>query len=87
MTVRVTDQGIGIAPQDREHLFEKFTQVGDSAHRQAQGHRPGAWRSARRSSSITPGASGWRASLGEGSTFAFTVPVVEEPVDVIPAAP
>jgi signal transduction histidine kinase len=25
-------------------------------------------------------------SLGEGSTFAFTVPIVEEPVEVIPAA-
>jgi signal transduction histidine kinase len=28
--VRVADQGIGIAPQDQEYLFEKFTQVGDA---------------------------------------------------------
>ncbi len=86
VSVRVTDQGLGIAPQDREHLFEKFTQVGDSLTGKPKGTGLGL----AISKEIVEHHAGriWvESSLGEGSTFAFTVPVVEEPVNVIPATP
>jgi signal transduction histidine kinase len=86
VAVRVSDQGIGIAPQDQEHLFEKFIQVGDSLTGKPKGTGLGL----AISKEIVEHHDGriWVESrLGEGSTFAFTLPVVEEAVDVIQARP
>lgn len=69
----VADSGIGIAPEDQEHVFEEFRQVG-SAEKKAEGTGLGLalCRKIRR-------APWWadllKSQLGHGSTFTFTVPL------------
>jgi signal transduction histidine kinase len=85
VTVRVSDQGIGIAPQDQERLFEKFTQVGDTMTGKPRGTGLGL----AISKEIVEHHNGriWVESQpGQGSTFFFTLPVVEEPVVVLQVA-
>jgi signal transduction histidine kinase len=85
VTVRVTDQGVGIDPKDQEHLFEKFTQVGDALTSKPKGTGLGL----AISKEIVEHHAGriWVESQpGQGSTFAFTVPVVEEAVEAMPDA-
>ncbi len=74
--VSVSDNGIGIAPEDRDRVFEKFQQVGDTLTEKPQGtglglaickdivehHRGHIW---------------VESQLGSGSTFTFTLPVYE----------
>jgi signal transduction histidine kinase len=85
VTVRVTDQGIGVAPQDQEHLFEKFIQVGDALTNKPKGTGLGL----AISKEIVEHHSGriWvESQLGQGSTFSFTLPVIEEPVEITQTA-
>jgi signal transduction histidine kinase len=85
VTVRVTDQGVGIDPKDQERLFEKFTQVGDALTGKPKGTGLGL----AISKEIVEHHAGsiWvESQLGKGSTFSFTMPVVEDPVEAISAA-
>jgi signal transduction histidine kinase len=79
----VRDDGEGIAPEHKERLFERFWKA-----------TPNDVRGAGLGLSIVKGivaAHGGRvcfdSALGEGSTFYFSIPVIEEPVtlSVIPA--
>jgi signal transduction histidine kinase len=84
VTVRVSDQGIGIAPEDQVHLFEKFTQVGDAMTGKPKGTGLGL----AISKEIVEHHAGriWVESRpGEGSTFSFTLPLAEESVEVLQA--
>jgi signal transduction histidine kinase/CheY-like chemotaxis protein len=75
--VRVTDTGIGIAPEELEKVFEEFRQVDGSARRQFGGTGLGLAISKR----FVEMHGGWmwaESELGKGSTFTFTLPVVEE---------
>jgi signal transduction histidine kinase len=86
-TVSVTDTGSGIAAGDQETIFEEFKQVDDSSTRKVGGTGLGL-AIARRIITMHGGRLWVRSDLGQGSTFAFTVPRTVErrkrdlPVDV-----
>ena len=70
----VTDNGIGISPQDQKRLFEKFFRADDDLVRQVRG--TGLGLSIARSIVELQGGEMWLESeLGAGSVFSFTVPV------------
>jgi signal transduction histidine kinase len=71
LRVEVADTGVGIAPEDLEHVFEPFAQTSVGA-----GLRPGAaglgLPAARRLVELLGGRLAVRSRPGEGSTFHFT---------------
>ncbi|MGE0544828.1 MAG: ATP-binding protein [Dehalococcoidia bacterium] len=73
ITVRVSDQGVGIAPEDAERLFERFFRVDNGLARSTKGVGLGLYIC----KSLIEGHGGriWVESTpGRGSTFAFTLP-------------
>jgi len=75
ITISVTDTGIGLKPEDLEHIFSPFTQVETSRSRKYQG--TGLGLSLTRSLVELHGGEIWAESEGEGkgSTFRFLIPV------------
>jgi signal transduction histidine kinase len=76
--IAVRDTGIGIAPEDLEHVFDEFRQVGQGAAR-AEGSGLGLALS-KRFVELHGGRVWVDSAPGLGSTFSFTLPqrVVEE---------
>ncbi len=74
LLVEVADTGIGIAPEDRERIFQDFEQLGGKAGRQAAG--TGLGLSLCRKLTALHGGSIWVSSEGKdrGSTFSFVIP-------------
>ncbi|MFO8102147.1 MAG: PAS domain S-box protein [Dehalococcoidia bacterium] len=73
--VSVTDEGRGIAPEDQELIFEKFTQVGDTLRDKPTGTGLGL----PICKEIIEHYNGeiWvESDIGEGSTFSFSLPVM-----------
>jgi PAS domain S-box-containing protein len=70
----VADTGIGIAPEDQERLFDKFTQVDSSIARRFGGTGLGLG-IARELTMLMGGAIGVDSKPGAGSTFWFTLPL------------
>ncbi|HEU5380410.1 MAG TPA: chemotaxis protein CheB [Ktedonobacteraceae bacterium] len=76
--VGVQDFGIGVAPEKQPHLFERFFRVSDAEHETFPGLGLGLYISAQIIERY--GGRLWVESrVGEGSTFAFTVPLSREP--------
>ena len=74
LRVDVSDNGEGISPADREIIFEKFRQAGDTLTQKPKGSGLGLAISRQIISHF--GGSLWVESHpGAGSTFSFTVPV------------
>jgi len=71
--VSVTDTGIGIAPEDREKVFEEFRQVGTAA-KKVEGTGLGLTL-CRKFVELHGGKIWVTSELGEGSTFRFTIAV------------
>jgi signal transduction histidine kinase/putative methionine-R-sulfoxide reductase with GAF domain len=71
--VSVTDTGVGIALADQEAVFEEFRQVG-TADKKVEGTGLGLALS-RKFIELHGGKIWVRSQVGQGSTFAFTVPV------------
>jgi signal transduction histidine kinase len=69
----VTDTGVGIAPEDQEAIFEEFRQVG-TADKKVEGTGLGLALS-RKFIELHGGHIRVQSQIGDGSTFAFTVPV------------
>jgi signal transduction histidine kinase/DNA-binding response OmpR family regulator len=80
LTVCVTDTGIGIAPEDRDRIFESFQQGGRGPARQ-EGTGLGLTLS-KRIVELFGGEMWLDSEVGTGSTFGFTVPIDKRSVDV-----
>jgi signal transduction histidine kinase/CheY-like chemotaxis protein len=74
LTFTVADQGMGIAPEDLDRLFEPFTQVDASSTRRFGGTGLGL-SIARRMARLLDGEVQVRSTLGQGSEFGVTLNV------------
>jgi len=80
----VADHGEGIAPGDRERIFDKFTRLGDHLTRPQQGVGLGLY-IARRSIEQMDGEIWCDAVAGGGTRFGFTLPAHEAVATPVPA--
>ena len=71
--IAVTDTGVGIAPEEKEAVFEEFRQVGVAA-KKVEGTGLGLAIS-RKIIELHGGRIWVNSELGKGSTFTFTIPV------------
>jgi two-component system, NtrC family, sensor kinase len=71
--VSVTDNGVGIAPEDQEAVFEEFRQAG-TADKKVEGTGLGLALS-RKFIELHGGRIWVQSQIGHGSTFTFTLPV------------
>ena len=76
-TVAVRDTGPGIAPSDQAKIFEEFQQADNSATKRKGGTGLGL-SIAKRIIGMHGGRIWVESDVGEGSTFAFTIPVTVE---------
>jgi GAF domain-containing protein len=76
-TVAVRDTGPGIAPSDQGKIFEEFQQADNSATKRKGGTGLGL-SIAKRIIAMHGGRIWVESDVGEGSTFAFTIPVKVE---------
>ena len=72
--IKVTDSGVGIAPEDQPAVFQEFKQVGADSARKAEGTGLGLALT-KRLVELHGGEIRLQSAPGEGSTFAFTLPV------------
>lgn len=70
----VEDNGYGIAPNDQEHLFEKFYRGSDNRKKQIPGTGLGL-RIAKSLVEMMGGKMWFESTLDEGTTFNFTLPI------------
>jgi two-component system cell cycle sensor histidine kinase PleC len=71
--IRVSDTGVGIAPEDHAAVFEEFKQVGADAVRKAEGTGLGLALT-KRFIELHGGQIRLESAPGAGSTFTFTLP-------------
>ena len=83
---RVSDTGIGIAPEDQEAIFEEFKQIEHSLQRKVKGTGLGLPLS-RRLAHLLGGQVSVESQPGTGSTFSVTIPLVYRKVESGPPAP
>ncbi|GAB1541823.1 hypothetical protein NUACC21_44960 [Scytonema sp. NUACC21] len=88
ITFSVADTGIGIAPQDRERIFEEFIQVESSLQKRFKGTGLGLPLS-RKLAELLGGSVWVTSTLGVGSTFYASIPIhypgfLEEPIPLPP---
>ncbi len=77
----VTDTGIGIAPQDRERVFEEFLQVANPLQSRTKGTGLGL-PLCRRLAALLGGTLGLQSELNVGSSFSATIPVRYPGIDL-----
>jgi signal transduction histidine kinase len=75
--VEVQDHGPGIAPEDQERIFQRFTQLAPAPDTARTGSGLGL-SIGREFIASQGGKLGVESALGAGSTFFFTLPVAEE---------
>jgi signal transduction histidine kinase/CheY-like chemotaxis protein len=75
ITFSVADTGIGIAPEDRERIFEEFVQVDSPLQRQVKGTGLGLPLS-RKLAELLGGNVWVTSTIGVGSTFFASIPLV-----------
>jgi PAS domain S-box-containing protein len=82
--INVIDTGPGISLEDQEKLFKAFSQVDGSATRKTGGSGLGLSICANLVQ-LHGGRIGVTSEVGKGSTFWFTVPLFNQPLEKIPA--
>ncbi|HWD99941.1 MAG TPA: response regulator, partial [Bryobacteraceae bacterium] len=75
VTFRVSDTGIGIAPEHQEAIFEEFRQIEHSLQQKVKGTGLGLPLS-RRLAHLLGGSVGVESQLGLGSVFSLRIPAV-----------
>jgi len=75
LIVRVRDRGVGIAEQDRKHIFEKFYRGGSETSRRVKGVGLGL-SLVKQIAAAHGGSVKVESRLGQGSTFTITLPEV-----------
>lgn len=85
LQIRVTDTGIGIAPDDLQQLFQAFVQIDSSLSRQYAGTGLGLTM-VKRLAELHGGGVMVRSAAGGGSVFTVWLPwrEAEEPVELVP---
>ncbi|MFO8010189.1 MAG: PAS domain S-box protein [Dehalococcoidia bacterium] len=78
--ISITDNGLGIAPEDHEAIFDKFTQIGDTLTDKPQGSGLGL-PICKEIIEHYDGEIWVKSAPGEGSTFSFTLPAAQENLD------
>ena len=73
LAVSVSDTGIGIAPADQEAVFQEFRQAGGQHLNKSEGTGLGLSLT-RRFVEMHGGTISLESTVGEGSTFSFTLP-------------
>ncbi|MBN1483433.1 MAG: GAF domain-containing protein [Chloroflexia bacterium] len=85
LVMAVKDDGIGIAPRDQKQLFQKFYRVRSDETAHIEG--TGLGLAIARSIVEHHGGRIWvESELGQGSTFAFSLPLTSEPVETPPGS-
>jgi signal transduction histidine kinase len=75
LAVSVTDTGIGIAPEDRERIFEEFAQVPGPVQQRSRGTGLGLALSRRLARLLGGHLTLLESEVGRGSTFALVIPI------------
>jgi signal transduction histidine kinase len=82
LRLSVSDQGPGIAPEDHDRVFEKFSQVDASTTREHGGTGLGLTIS-KELAQLLGGSIELKSDVGEGATFTLVIPLIYQP----PSAP
>ncbi len=82
--IRVNDTGIGIAKEDQDKVFQRFTQIDSSATR-IQGGTGLGLAIVKELVELHGGSIRVQSKLGKGSSFIFTVPITTRPADPLSA--
>ncbi len=80
----VNDTGMGIAKEDQEKVFQRFTQIDSSATR-SQGGTGLGLAIVRELVELHGGTIRLQSKLGKGSSFIFTMPISTKPADPLAA--
>ncbi|NLE22430.1 MAG: GAF domain-containing sensor histidine kinase [Actinobacteria bacterium] len=80
----VNDTGIGIAREDQDKVFQRFTQIDSSATR-SQGGTGLGLAIVRELVELHGGSIRVQSKLGKGSSFIFTMPISTKPADPLAA--
>jgi len=81
VTFQIEDNGIGISEEDQEHVFDKFTQLDRQPGPGAKGTGLGL-AIAKNIVELHDGDISIESTVGEGTTFSFTIPVYQEALEL-----
>lgn len=80
VVTRVIDQGIGIAPEYHERIFDQFYRVDNEERTKVKGRGLGLYIS-RRLVEMQGGRIWVESEIGKGTCFSFTLPIMEDKVE------
>jgi signal transduction histidine kinase len=86
LRVEVADEGVGVTPEQAERLFERFYRADSSVRRTTRGVGLGLF-ICRSLVEAHNGRIGVDSQPGRGSTFWFTLPMLQTEADLMPTGP